>query len=116
MVATTHLENNDKYDYIKFAQSWILLKSISEFLKKFGFNTDVTPIVIAGEFNSQPGDSAIHMISGKKYHLTEKSGRTLPGNCYESEYAQKNFMHIEKVIAEHHESMLNVIGQFSSVM
>ena len=52
---------------------------MSDFLKARDLSSDITPLIIAGEFNSTPDGSAIHMMTGKKYYLTQYSDRTKEG-------------------------------------
>ena len=96
MVAATHFYWNPKKDFVKYAQGLYLLSKISAFMKKNKLSLDEkrgdeslagadagnwhlnTPIIVAGDFNSEPDHSFIHLIYDKKYLLNQASGRTEP--------------------------------------
>jgi len=70
LVANTHLHWNPKFDYVKFGQSFWLLKCVATFIKENNLNVDSTPIIICGDFNSKPSSSVFHCMNGRKYDAT----------------------------------------------
>lgn len=92
-MAATHFYWNPKKDFVKYAQGLHLLANISEFLKKHKLSLDDqktdstdtdanwhynTPLILSGDFNTEPDHSFIHQIYDKKYLLDKASGRVDP--------------------------------------
>ena len=74
-VVNTHLYWNPKFDFVKYGQAFWLLLNIANFLTEFDLSLDTVPLVMCGDFNSDPKASSVHMILNKDYRITENSGR-----------------------------------------
>lgn len=79
VVVNTHLFWNKVFDYVKFGQAYWLLHKIALFLRDHGlsldddrdgpghlwrsgsFRTNV-PLIMAGDFNSRPSSSVMHLL------------------------------------------------------
>ena len=69
IVANSHLHWNPKFDFVKYAQAFWLQKSVADFVETR--NLDDVPIIICGDFNSKPGDSAIYAMYNQPVCLRE---------------------------------------------
>lgn len=78
------------------------------------------PMVVCGDFNSRPNDSATHLLCNKKFLLTESCGRLREDSgwqTYNGETQNKDislFNKIEKRVAKNSESQRQVRGQLHS--
>jgi len=60
LVATTHTYWDPQYSDLKVRQAHMLLQEIEKFLGEF---SDKTPIVVAGDFNSEPSSAVYQLYS-----------------------------------------------------
>jgi CCR4-NOT transcription complex subunit 6 len=72
IVVNTHIHWNTKYDYVKYAQGFWLLKCLSSFLQEQELDMEKTPVIICGDFNSKPNSSIYHLMNNKSYDLSIK--------------------------------------------
>ena len=119
----THIHWNPKFDFVKYAQAFWLLKNISEFLTENNLSLDTTPLVSCGDFNSKANSAVYHMMMNKDYLITEKSGRAHPKTGVKAfrttgDIRQTENYEIFKLVKEDYESNLpslkNVLGRLDS--
>lgn len=69
VVASTHIHWNPALDYVKMCQAFYLLKNIQEFLEDN--EVENAPVIICGDFNSDPSSSVFHFMNNMEYTLTD---------------------------------------------
>jgi len=102
---------------VKYAQAFWILSQISEVLTEQGLNLDETPLIMAGDFNSAPNSSSIHLLLNKEYLLSPETGRTDPKSgttAYKKEEGVDMFNLVDKEFKRQRGSLSNVIGKLSS--
>ena len=72
MVVCPHFHWNHRIDQVKYGQAYYLLQKISEFLNNNKIDLDEVPMLICGDLNSSPNDSAVQHLMGVEYRITPK--------------------------------------------
>lgn len=67
VLTNSHFEWDPKKDFIKYGQSFWLLKQIQEFYAKHSLELETVPLIVTGDFNSMPICSGLHLIMGEVF-------------------------------------------------
>lgn len=93
IAASTHLTWDPRVDYVKYAQSLWLQKSIAKFVSER--QLDDASVVLCGDFNSTPDSSTIHCMHNKHY-----TPNVMKDEVYRSEFGQNCFKMVDDDFAK----------------
>ena len=100
IVGNTHLYWDDKFDYVKYAQAFCMLKELQRMRLLHGKDT---PIVLGADMNCKASSSAVHLMMGQPYLLSKASGRCDPNTglkAYKVAEGGQRFERVNKFVQE----------------